>query len=294
MYDYATRIGDPMADDPTRRAFVQAAEIARVVPKHLQEAAFNRALDHLLGRTAPATGARAFEPRRGERAERRGNQDEFSGVFDSISRTKHPDVGSTTRVADRALKVLELAQQTYSVDGLTAAQIADILTKKFRLPVKVNAVNMALERETDCVDVTRNTAGVKRFHLMAPGEEYLQRLRSGEKSARQRKPAKAIRKDSNRDNAQAEDPKIAKKAEVKPSKKSSTSRPGPKAAIGKLLASSFFKSARIITQVQEELRNNWGHQYSVQELAPALVRSLREGTLKRDRNASGQYEYTER
>lgn len=284
-----------MADDPTKRAFMEAAEIAKSVPKHLQEAAFNRALDHILGKDARAARAGDSQPAAREMVQRRGDADEFSRLLDSINRTKHPDVGSTTRVADRALKVLELVHETYGVDGLSAPQIADILTKTFRLPVKVSAINMALEREVESVSTTRNTTGTKQFHLMAPGEEYLRRLRSGEMTGRRRKRARSIPNvKTSRGSAQPAEFGQQKKKEKSATTKRSASRPGPKAAIGKLLTSGYFKSARIITQVQEELSSNLGHKYSVQELAPALVRSLRDETLKRKRNASGQYEYTER
>lgn len=68
-------------------------------------------------------------------------------------------------------------------------------------------------------------------------------------------------------------------------------RPGPKAAIGQLLESGYLRSARTISQIQEELQHRRGHRYAVQELSPALVRSVRDGSLTRERNESGQYEY---
>ena len=70
-------------------------------------------------------------------------------------------------------------------------------------------------------------------------------------------------------------------------------RPGPKAAIGQLLNSGFFRSARTISEIQEELQHRRGHGYSVQELSPALVRSVRDQSLSRERNSEGQYEYSQ-
>jgi len=273
-----------MPDEPAEKAFLEAAEIAKKLPKNLQEAAFNRALDHLLGRT----------PKR----ETRGAAEQAPDVSEptrdpellaSIDRTKHPDIGVTKRVADRALKVLQLAKDEYGADGLTAQTISAILTQKFRLPVTANAVNTALDRETDTVNV-RQEGGVKIFHIMAPGEEYLRRLRSGEVGPQRRRVRKAAPIRARKNSGKERSDKVAKAA--KPGKKKH-GRPGPKAAVSTLVGGGFFTSPRTITAVQDELKHRKGHTYSLQELAPALVRSLRDGALSRTRNAQGQYEYAE-
>lgn len=273
-----------MPDRNTEKAFLEAAEIAKKLPKNLQETAFNRALDHLLGRAAKKETRGATEDTRDS-----GERTRESELLASIDRTKHPDIGVTDRVADRALKVLHLANEDYGVDGLTAQTISAILTQKFRLPVTANAVNTALDRETDTVNV-RQEGGVKTFHIMAPGEEYLRRLRSGEVGGQRRRVRKAalIRA---RKKSGDERPGKAVKAEGTARKKHT--RPGPKAAVSNLVGGGFFTSPRTISAVQDELKHSRGHTYSLQELAPALVRSLRDGALSRTRNAQGQYEYSE-
>src|SRR3546814_15398784 len=126
---------------------------------------------------------------------RQKEQTGAADLVDSIDRTAHPDVGATSRVADRALKILHLADQIHGVDGLSANEIATILSRKFRLPTKVNSVLKALERETNTVDI-RGTGPSRKFHIMAPGEAYLEKLRNGERavSPRRRGGARARKK----------------------------------------------------------------------------------------------------
>jgi hypothetical protein len=287
------------------KAFLAAAEIAKKLPRNLQETGFQRALDQLVGSSAtPAPAGRARIARRasgtapGERSsrevERTGAGEE---LLQRIDRTAHADVGATARVADRALKVLQLAQETYGVDGLTAAEIAEILSMKFRLPVKANSVTKALEREAKTVDMRLGPAGSRVFHIMEPGEKYLQSIRTGSAMSKAPTATEKARRSTRRERL----PQRAKEVDATAKKhgknsravpRNSRGRPGPKASIGQLIDNGFFRSARTIAEIQEELRHRRGHSYSVQELAPALVRSTRDGTLSRARNKGGQYEYT--
>lgn len=282
-------------------AFQKAAELAKQVPENLQQAAFNRALDQLLGDASSSQ----IPARRMTSVEKSPREEpEADDLIEKIDRTKYPDIGATPRVADRALKILALAQEDYEVDGLTGAQIADILTKKFRLGVAANTVNMALQRETDTVDV-RNRNGIRIFHLMAPGEDYLKRLRTGEvtgqkragappptkRGARQKKASNRKAKQKSSPSPESDNASPDKK--VAAAKKAhGTRRPGPKAALEQLLNSGYFDTPRIIADIREYLRHKRGHAYTLQDLSPTLVRLVRDEKLDRDRNASGQYEYT--
>lgn len=285
-----------MADHDLEKAFLEAAEIAKKLPKNLQEAGFNRAVEQLLGKASPASGRpRSRGLSRGRTGETAGARD-VSGLVEAIDRTAYPDVGATRRVGDRALKVLQLADQDHGVDGLTAGEIATILSRKFRLPTKANSVLKALDRETETVDV-RSGAGTSRvFHIMAPGEAYLAKLRAGEDVGRGRAAAGATRKKtgSRKEKTPAKKAVPKKKAGRKNvTAKKAAGRPGPKAAIGQLLGAGFLRSGRTISEIQEELQHRRGHRYSVQELAPALVRSIRDASLARERNSEGQYEYSQ-
>lgn len=287
-----------MADESLEQAILQAAEIAKKLPEGLQEAAFNRALDHILAGSAPTSGQRKTKTS-SEKTSVGDTANRVGELLHAIDRTAHPDVGTTTRTADRALKVLQLARQDYGVDGLTASEIAEILAQKFRLPVKVSAVKMALQRETSTVDVRPGPGGSRLFHIMAPGDEYLAHLRedshaSTDGGAGSRTSPKKPNAPNRRRRASSK-PKIQEgppgDSGVKARKKTN-GRPGPKAAVAILADDGFFDEPRTISQIQEELRHHKGHTYSVQELSPALVRSLRDNTLTRERKDSGQYEYT--
>ena len=285
-----------------QEAIQKAAALAKQVPENLQEAAFNRALDQLLG---GASGSQLPARRKAAAGQPHDEEPETDDFLEKVDRTKYPDIGATARVADRALKVLALAQDDYEVDGLTGAQIADILTKKFRLGVTANTVTMALQRETDTVDV-RNRNGVRVFHLMAPGEDYLKRLRAGEVTGQRRARATSSAKRGARQKTASEKAPNkqngsppAKSDKAPPDKKvvaakkaSGTGRPGPKAALEQLLNSGYFDTPRIIADIREHLRHKRGHTYTLQDLSPTLVRLVRDEKLDRDRNAAGQYEYT--
>jgi hypothetical protein len=290
-----------MSDTDIEKAFLRAAEIAQKLPTNLQEAAFNRAIEQLLGSPMPSpTAPRGARLNSGPPRQAGGQTTrDITALIDSIDRTAYPDMGVTARVGDRALKVLHLANQDHTVDGLTAGEIATILSTKFRLPTKQNSVLKALERETDTVDV-RGGAGASRvFHIMAPGEAYLAKLRSGTIATANPRPAKkAVAKTKQRSSAVSESngggtarPNVRDHKNT--SGRKASGRPGPKAVLGQLLQAGFFKSPRTIATIQEELQHRRGHTYSVQELSPALVRSVRDQSLTRERNESGQYEYRE-
>jgi len=275
------------------QVFAEAAKIAKGLPENLQEAAFNRALDELLGGAElglPPREARTASARTKVKREPRSSAENVSDVVDSIDRTKYPDIGATNRMADRALKVLQLVNEDLRIDGLSANQIADILVRKFRLPAKVNAVQMALQRESQTVDVRSGPDGRNVFHIMAAGDEYLKKLRAGSiepKGRRGGKPSskKAVKKRAVREKSTSEKAS-GKKTGVR------RSAIGPKAAIGKLIETGYFSTPRQISEIQEELKHKKGHGFTVQELSPAWVRCVRDETLSRSRTESGQYEYS--
>ena len=285
------------------KIFAKAAEIAQKLPDNLQEAAFNRALDELLAgpqQDADTKKSRTRRQKKGTKAKSNTTDPDSYDFTDSIDRAKYPDIGATDRLADRALKVLQLANDDHGTDGLTASQIAEILTKKLRLPAKTNAVRMALQRESQTVDVRSGPNGKNLFHIMAPGDDYLANLRSGDIEPRVHRNIETAQKAAKKKTKK----KVQKKAVVRKkvgSKKKNTKKPakskstrlGPKAAIGKLVEAGYFSTQRQISEIQEELRHTRGHLFSVQELSPTLLRCVRDETLSRSRNDSGQYEYSE-
>lgn len=285
-----------MSSSDMKDAFVAAAEIAKSVPKHLQEIAFNRALDQLLKGVSSSGSAHSPAGRT------KGEKSATASLLERIDRTRYPDIGATSRLGDRALKVLQLAETDLDIDGLTGAEISEILTKKFKLPARADSVRKALERETGTVDERDSPDRGRTFHLMAPGEDYLSRLRAGTTDEAPSPRRRAGSKGRGRANKIVEKPERSDKVKkelinsASPRKNASTrksgGRPGPKAAVGDLIKSGFFGTPRTISDIQRELKHKRGHAYSLQELSPALVRSLRDRALSRERNSAGQYEYT--
>lgn len=136
-----------MAGKDLEEALLEAAEIAKKLPRNLQEAGFNRAADELLGKARRVSGQRRSGAAGRDEAGKTADARDVSGLVEAIDRTAYPNVGATRRVGDRALKVLQLADQDHGVDGLTPSKIATILSQKFRLPTKANSV-LLIERRT--------------------------------------------------------------------------------------------------------------------------------------------------
>ncbi len=161
-----------MSTDDLKKLFQEAAEIAKAVPKELREAAFNRALDALslpgakkqLPRISPGTAA--------ARAGGESNADPAAILLQDLDRTRHSEVSTAPRVLERALFILRAARDDHSIDGLSAPQIAKVLTDKFRLRTTRQAVTQALDAAGDKVD--RNSSGwIATYRIMHPGDEYL-------------------------------------------------------------------------------------------------------------------------
>ncbi len=276
------------------KTFAKAAEIAQKLPENLQEAAFSRALDELLEESAQRSGAknrRSSQRGTKPKPESQKAEAESENLLGTINKTEYPDIGATARVADRALKVLQLANEDHGTDGLTARQISEILTQKFRLPVTPNAVLMALQRESQTVDVRPGPNQKKIFHIMAPGDEYLKNLRSGETETRTCHKSKTAKKKAKKKPTVREKAASKKQASKKATQRKSTTL-GPKAAVGKLIETGFFDNPRQISEIQEELKHNKGLTFRVEKLSTPLLRYVRDETLSRSRNDSGQYEYS--
>ena len=272
--------------------FAKAAEIAQKLPENLQVAAFNRALDELLNGTVrrPSVKNRG-NSQRSAKSKLGPNEIETESFLDDIDRTKYPDIGDTNRVADQALKVLQLVREDCDIDGLTAPQISEILVKIFRLSATSNAVRVALQRESRTVNVRSGPDGKKTFHLMAPGDDYLESLRAGETVTQTHRRKKTVKKKAKERSTGHKKTANKKQASRKVAKRRSTTL-GPKAAVEKLAETDFFSKSRKILEIQEELKHNKGHTFSVQELSSALVRCVRDETLSRSRGESGHYEYS--
>lgn len=256
----------------------------------MQDAAFHRALDQILGgeRLPARAGNRRRRPESGQKQEQKVSEDVADRLIEAINRTAYPEVPQATKVLDRSLAVLRLAASDFDIDGLTAPAIARVLTDKFRLRTSRQAVTQALGSAHTMVDTVKR-GRTTTYRIMQLGEDHLDSRDSGGEDAevsRPTSPSQRARRRGGRSRAK-------KKADSGSSQKQSkpTRRKGPKTAVAELIDEDFFGEARTINQTQEQLRHKKGVRFTLQELSPAFVRLLRDGRLDRDRNASGQYEY---
>lgn len=290
--------GQARSTDPEdlKAAFKHAAEIAAVVPESMQEAAFHRALDQILGAPAErSAGSKGSTRRRSSPATKRPDEaesdDAAAQLIDGINRTAYPEIASASKVLDRALALLRLASRDFGIDGLTAPEIAKVLTEKFRQRTTRQAVTQALSAAHTMADTGRRGRTTV-YRIMQPGEDYLDA--GGNKSQTSERPAGPARR------ARRRQPKSAGQSRTKSAPKATKTatvrarggrRRGPKTVLGELIDEGFFKEPRTIGDAQEQLRHKKGVRFTLQDLSPAFVRLLRDGRLDRGRNASGQYEY---
>lgn len=288
-----------------KELFRQAAEIAQQVPQNMQEAAFNRAIELLVGKPALSerTDFAQFSPRKGVQGHGiRKDQSSSDDLVQHIDSTRHPGVRSTAKVLDRSLMVLQIALQDHSVDGLNPVEISRILTEKFRVATTRQAVGMALKDASHLVDRVEEGKGY-RYRIMGPGEEYLAHLqgagevndngheKGGTKKARGRKRPKAQSKPVDPEHfgqVSTTDSRPTKKIRAK---NSSSTAMGPKAAILSLVGQGFFAAAKTGPDVQDHLKTKRGFDLGTSQLRLAMLRLVRDGVLERDENDEGQYEY---
>jgi len=88
---------------------------------------------------------------------------------------------------------------------------------------------------------------------------------------------------------------VEKAQPQKPARKAerALASPGAFAMISQLLGDKFFKTPRTISAIVAHCGTSKGHHYKANECSPVLLRLLRDGKLKREKNKDGQYEYTQ-
>lgn len=298
-----------MPEDALTELFKQAAAIASSVPESMQEAAFHRALDMLTGaeKQAESGGSRPRTRSPGRVVSDRKVQadDEVDPVpaLVSLDRSKAEDVDEEEGGLDKSLALLRVAHRELGIDGLTASQLAKVLTDKFRWRVTRQAVGQALDRAGRLVDRVPSPSGAVRYRLMSAGEQYLDSPRDSRAlptrspSTRRSKAKKAARGPSLRTGDDSSDATGTSKLSTSRSATGAgrstrkRGRTGPKEAIERQIDSGWFSMPRTLTEVREVLESKQGLRYRPTDLSPAMTRFLREGRLDRSKNESGQYEY---
>jgi hypothetical protein len=287
-----------------KELFSQAAEIAKNVPESMQEAAFNRAVDLLTQGIPPSE--RKDTRNQGERSRKtkKKTTEDFSAAHDnltvllsSIDSTQHPGVVAASKVLDRALMVLQIALNDHGVDGLTPAQIAEILTGKFRVSTTKDAVKKALGRATSFVNRIPHGKGYL-YKIMGPDEAYLvggtQPVTKNPSVKIQRKRRIRRNKGSEREEKTSES-QIENSLERDSAKNKRTSgrlsKTGPKAAVKALIDSGYFSSPHTGPDIHDFLNKKRGLNFGIDQIRLVLLRLVRDGELERDENDAGNYEY---
>ena len=71
----------------------------------------------------------------------------------------------------------------------------------------------------------------------------------------------------------------------------SAGKPGPQAALEAMLFGTFFSAPKYPKEIQSQLKDAHGHDYSERELAISLLRLVRKRALARDKDEHGHYRY---
>jgi hypothetical protein len=276
--------------------FKEAAKIAAVVPEAMQEAAFHRALDMLTGghqiegKRTPPRGAKQRSSSRGGG----GNAPVGDRVarVSAIPRDDAPEVDQEDSVQGRSIALLLFAKREADVDGLTAPEIATILTEKFRHRTTRQAVQQAMDAAGNKVDRQRNGNSAAVYRVMRPGEDWLatpadQRAASGGAASRSRR-RPAAKKASTSPPAKTANAKKAASAKKAPG---AGRRAGPKAILEALIDEGYFSEPRGLADIRQHIRDHRAISFNTTDLSPALTRLLREGKLKRTKHEK-QYVYT--
>lgn len=275
-----------------KRLFKEAAEIAEQVPEDLRQVAFQRALDALFDASVPPEQRRAAaEKPRSDDTHQTSRAGIRSGavtrLLETMNRSEMAHLMAGKKTLDRALLLLQAAQ-AHDIHELSAADIAQLLSKKFREATTPAAVRMALDRSPSYTD-RRPSGGTFLYSIMAPGERYLEgdAPSASPRAAKRTRSTKAPK--ASAPNAEA---LVAKPAKVR--KLGKTWRPGPKAALEILVAEGFFAQPRTMGEILTYLEEKKAHRYRTSDFTATLQRMMRQSKLERTRNSDGQYEYKER
>ncbi|MFP4502161.1 MAG: hypothetical protein ACLFTT_14260 [Candidatus Hydrogenedentota bacterium] len=150
-----------MNDAKLKRAFREAAEIAEGMPESLREAAFNRALDEILGEQGGAahlrgSGAGAAE----DEAEETAAHEAQRGIR---------GIPGMSFVLEKSVAALNLAGSHLGLEEMSAEQVADTLEERFGVHVNEGVVARALE-SADSVVTTVRRGGETLYRVIHPEE----------------------------------------------------------------------------------------------------------------------------
>lgn len=287
-----------MDDEKLRAAFKRAAEVASVVPESMHEAAFNRALDALLGvsDSAPQPPAKKTSSRKLEEvpAPKAAPPDPVAAL-QAMKRSQAGEVDAADGGMAKALALLLVARRELEIDGLSSQQIATVLTDKFRWRVTRQAISQAMDAAGNRVDRVKRGRG-SQYRIMEAGEDWLARPAT-EREPESGGPATRVqpaRRRRRRAKRTSKEPPSINRSSSEPAAPSAARRSasqGPKAAVESLIDSGWFEAPRGLSDIRTELEHRLAMRFKATDLSPALTRLLREGRLRRAKSDAGQYEY---
>ena len=273
----------------------KAAEAAKPLPENLQEAAFNRAFEYLVneqsgGTSSPAKSAKSngggHAPSKSTtKAKPQSDKKSRADLLDQLNRTNHPEIAHDNGSLINSLYLLRAVHKELDIDGLTAPEIARVITEKFRFKVTHQAIRQALDPMGQLVD--RSKIGNSIFYrIMGPGEHHLDDFEAGIGTEVKASPKK---KTANKPKGKAKKKKSTKKAAKK--KTSTKKSVGAFACVSDLFEKGFFETPRTIGEIVENLKHKHGRKFESSQISPSLLRHLRNGNLTREKNKDNQYEY---
>jgi hypothetical protein len=284
----------------------EAAELVKVLPEHLQSAAFNRVFDAMIQETHPNGGARSTPPisdsdnQSPSVVSKRIDADRVGQLLQQLDRTRYAEIQSGKLAVELVLRVLQAAEQN-GVEWLLPSEIARILRDKFRIRIADSSIRMALGRAGSATDRRPVGSGFE-YRVMQGAERYLSEVR--ESSGRSPSPLpgpvrtakrtkRASAKSSKDVSETASDDMVGAAADTQGAQKR-TRKAGirPRDAIEDLLTRGFFETSRTIRDISSYLQERRALSFASNELSPALVRMVRDGRLERASNSDGQYAYT--
>lgn len=262
------------------RLIKEASDAASHAPKHLQEAAFNRAFEALL-----AAGGAGSTPKDVTPALYAGGDGGPARTPSELDRTAYPGITHDKNAHDNSLQLLLAAKNDLGIDGLSATDIAKTLTNKFRCATSRPAVSTALNGAGTYVDRHPEGRAVI-FRIMAAGETYVTGLTAVPKEVSPTAPRRARRRKSTAEKIhKGEDSNESSGVPKKASGK------GAASAMNELFDKGFFSEPRTIGDIRSKLKDDLGRSFKSNYLSPVLVRWLRSQKLTRETNSDGQYEY---
>ena len=289
----------PQSSD-LQSAIARAAELVKDLPPDLRQVAFGKAFDALTSADLPtatsaATGSGKTASNRGTAASATSNP-AADTLLEALDSTSHPEIVDGKPARELALRVLKAARDSANVEWLASATVWALLRDKFRVSIKLNAVNMALFRAGRLVDRRKQGDGYV-YRIMSAGESAIARVGikpTGPKKTAARKLSGGAAKA--RDNVAARKGPSGVKVDkdVRSQTKRAmraTGRLGPKAMLEALITSGYFTERRTIGDIIAHVEVKQARKVKATDLSPALGRLQREEKLDRERNAQGQYEY---